>query len=325
VNFSIIIPVKELNTYLEESVPILLELDYARFEIIILPNSAPKRLPSYLRHKRVSIIPSGRVSPAIKRDIGAKRARGEYLAFIDDDAYPRKDWLKVAEVLFKQKKVAALCGPALTPDGSSFMQRVSGLFYETLMGGGGMSYRYRPARHSFYVDDYPTVNFFVKRKVFQELGGFDSTFWPGEDTKFCLDLTKRDHKIWYSNKIIVWHHRRKNILEHLKQVGTYGRHRGFFAKKYPETSRKFTYGMPSLFVVGIVSMLLLMLFWPPTAFILIGILGAYFTVVTFDAFIHAPKFWTGIVAIPVVFLSHIAYGIQFIHGLMSTSFNSKLR
>ncbi len=41
----------------------------------------------------ITIIPTGPVGPPLKRDIGAKKAKGEIIAFIDDDAYPRKDWL----------------------------------------------------------------------------------------------------------------------------------------------------------------------------------------------------------------------------------------
>ncbi|MFZ5342012.1 MAG: hypothetical protein ACOZBL_05955 [Patescibacteria group bacterium] len=35
---SIIIPVKEINDYIRESIPIINQLDYSDFEIIILPN-----------------------------------------------------------------------------------------------------------------------------------------------------------------------------------------------------------------------------------------------------------------------------------------------
>ena len=41
-----------------------------------------------------------------------------------------------------------------------------------------------------FVSDYPTVNLFVRKKIFLKVGGFVEDFWPGEDTKFCLDLVK---------------------------------------------------------------------------------------------------------------------------------------
>ena len=96
IKFSIIIPVKELNNYLDESIPILLGMDYNDFEIIILPNDKPRIKPEYLKNKKVRVIETGKVSPAVKRDIGAKEAKGEYVAFMDDDAYPEKDWISNA-------------------------------------------------------------------------------------------------------------------------------------------------------------------------------------------------------------------------------------
>lgn len=323
--FSIIIPVKELNDYLLESIPIMLNLDYKSFEIIILPNEKPSVYPDYTKDKRVKIISSGKVSPAIKRDLGAKHAKGKYLAFIDDDAYPKKNWLKVAEALFEKKGVAALGGPAITPKDNSFSQKASGLFFETLFGGGGMSYRYKPAKKSFYVDDFPSVNLIVKRKEFLEVGGFDNKFWPGEDTKFCLDLTKAGHKIWYSNKLIVWHHRRSLMAPHLKQVGNYGMHRGFFAKKFPETSFRLVYLAPSIFLLGNVGLFALSMFSEVFLLSWAALLFLYFSIVSIDVFLRTSKITEGILTIVTVFFSHLVYGYQFIKGLLKKEIKSELR
>lgn len=324
-NFSIIIPVKELNDYLKESIPIMLNLDYKEFEIIILPNDRPEKVPEFVDNKKIRIIPSGRVSPAIKRDIGAKAAKGKYLAFIDDDAYPRKDWLSVAESTFKKKKAAALAGPAITPKNNTMSQKASGLFFETLIGGGRMDYRYKPARKSFYVMDFPTVNLIVEKDAFFEAGGFDNKFWPGEDTKFCLDLIKRGHKIWYSNRLIVWHHRRKLMRPHLKQIGNYGKHRGYFAKRFPQTSLNMTYIAPSIFLLGNIG--LLSLSFADVLFLKIwGVLiTIYFLIAFIDVFMRTSNIIIGLMTIVTVFLSHLTYGAMFIRGLLTKNLKSELR
>ncbi len=196
-SFSIIIPVKEIDDYLRESVPYLLALDYEDYEILILPNLVPSNLESIFINERVKLIASGMVSPAIKRDLGAKQAKFEYLAFLDDDAYPKSDWLQVANKKFSNKKIVAIGGPGVTPPQSSLKEKVSGLFYETLIGSGGLAYRYTPAKKGFYVKDYPSVNLIVQKDAFIEVGGFDNSFWPGEDTKLFLELVKADYKLWY--------------------------------------------------------------------------------------------------------------------------------
>ena len=93
----------------------------------------------------------------------------------------------------------------------------------------------------------------VKKDVFTELGGFDTAYWPGEDTKFCLDLVNKGYKIIYDPKAIVYHHRRDLFLPHLKQVTSYALHRGYFVKKFPETSFRLGYFMPSFFVIFLIS------------------------------------------------------------------------
>lgn len=329
IKFSIIIPVKELNNYLDESIPKIFEMDYKNFEVIILPNEKPITKPNYLKNKKVRIIETGKVSPAIKRDIGSKEAKGKYVAFLDDDAYPEKNWLTIAEKVFEEKKVAAIGGPSMTPKNNSFFQKASGLFFETIFGGGGMSYREKPAKKSFYVDDFPSVNLIVNKNIFLEIGGFDSEFWPGEDTKFCLELAKKEHKIWYSNKLLVYHHRRKNLSAHLKQIGNYGKHRGYFAGRFEKTSIRPAYFAPVVFLLGNIGLFILSLININFLFLWISLILIYFFLLSIDVAKLTKKRNLWFVTITIIFLSHLIYGLRFfegfIRGLFGIKFKSELR
>ncbi len=325
VKFSIIIPIPELNDYLEESIPKIFEMNYKNFEIIILPNIKPTTKPDYLKNKKIRVIETGKVSPAIKRDIGVKEAKGEYVAFMDDDAFPEKDWLSVAEKEFVEKKCATLGGPSMTPPNSSFFQKASGLFFETIFGGGGMSYREKPAKKSFYVDDFPSVNLIVNRKIFLEIGGFNSEFWPGEDTKFCLDLINAGHKIWYSNKLIVEHHRRKNLKSHLKQIGNYGKHRGYFAGKFEKTSFRIGYFAPFIFTFGNIGLFFFSIWKISFLYLWSSLLLFYFCLISFDIgrLTKNRKLWA--MTIWITFLSHLVYGWKFFVGFLIGFFRIKLK
>ena len=325
--FSIIVPVKEINNYIIEAAAPLAKLDYHDYEVIILPNEEPSAIPHELQNKHTRIIPTGRVSPAVKRDMGAKESQFEILAFLDDDAYPDQDWLITASKLFAKHRVDGLCGPAITPSNSPVSEKASGLFFETLVGGGGMDYRYRQgARDLFFVDDYPTVNLMVTKKSFFEVGGFDSNYWPGEDTKFCLDFVNSGHKILYSRDLIVWHHRRKVFLPHLNQVRNYGLHRGYFARVFPKTSARLVYFCPSLFLVGHIGLIFLMvygtLFWP-----VIPVLASiYLGVLTIDVFLRTKNLKVGLLTIPTIYISHLVYGFMFLKGILHfRKLESKLR
>ena len=324
-SFSIIIPVKEINDYLRESVPYLMGLDYANFEILIVPNTKPSNLESIFINDRLKIIASGAVSPAIKRDMGAKQAKFEYLAFLDDDAYPPSEWLQVANKTFSDKNVVAIGGPGVTPPRSSLKETASGLFYETLIGSGGTAYRYRPATEGFYVEDYPSVNLIVRKDAFIEVGGFDNSFWPGEDTKLCLDLVKVGYKIWYEPTLLVYHHRRPTFLGHFKQVGGYGLHRGYFAKIFPQTSALPMYFVPSLFLVGNIFLLLLGFAYPLLWTLWSALLAFYLLFATFEILFKTKHPFVIGVTLVIMFCSHLVYGCRFIQGFITPKLKSKLR
>ena len=235
---SIIIPLVRINDYFLESYPHLLSLDYENYEIIVLPDE-----PVSEDFPGIKIIPTGKVSPAIKRDIGAEKARGELLFFLDDDSYPEKDWIRKTLPYFKDQSIAAIGGPAITPSNDSFLQKVSGAVFLTKVGGG-IPERYYSKGKTKEIDDWPSVNLIVRKSIFTKIGGFKSEYWPGEDTKLCLEIIKEGGKILYAPDVIVWHHRRSGLFRHLKQIGNYGLHRGFFAKRYPETSFKLLYFIP---------------------------------------------------------------------------------
>lgn len=308
---SIIIPVKEINDYIREAIPYHLDLDYDNYEIIIFPDDASSE-----RFPNTKIIPSGKVGPAEKRDLALKYASGEIIAFIDDDAYPRKDWLKNAVKYFDDPAIGAVGGPAVTPNDDSILQKASGKVYESVLCSGKFVYRYIPDKKQ-EVDDYPSVNLIVRKDIFAEVGGFDSNYYPGEDTKLCLDITKKlGKKIIYDPDILVYHHRRKLFKAHLKQVTNYAQHRGYFAKVLPETSRRPAYFVPSLFVIGLS-------FGPIVCKIFPKLWKVYKSIIVFYIILVAGsigrvknlKLW--ILTFLGIFSTHVGYGIFFIRGLLS--------
>jgi GT2 family glycosyltransferase len=325
--FSVIIPVKAINSYVRKSIPLVLSIDYEAFEVIILPNERPQdEQLAWINDPRLTIVPTGPVSPAIKRDIGAAQAKFDHLAFLDDDAYPPVDWLRQAEIAFFDTAAAAIGGPGVTPPGASQFEQASGLFFETLIGGGGVAYRYRPAKKAFPVDDYPTVNLLISKTAFLAVGGFNNDYWPGEDTKLCLDLVNAGYTIWYCPNVVVFHHRRPTLALHLQQIGKYGRHRGHFARVLPKTSARPAYFVPSLFLLGSVGLLSLGFIWPLFWKIYGGLMLVYFIVAAVDVFSRTANLALGLLAILTIFCSHFVYGFMFLKGLFTRRvFRSILR
>ena len=237
---SIIIAVEKLNNDLEECLRHCLNLDYPNFEILVFPDTA-----FIFDHPKVKVIATGSITPPKKRDLALKEAKGEILAFIDDDAYPDKNWLKNAVGFFLDNDVGGVCGPAVSAPGGTLKQRASGAVYESILGSGDQLFRFKPLAKR-KTNDYPTCNLFVRFSVMRQLGGFNTNFWPGEDTFLCSGITEKlKKKIIYEPTVLVYHKRRPLFLPHLKQMTNYALHRGYFAKKGHKNSLKISYFLPS--------------------------------------------------------------------------------
>lgn len=307
---SILIPVRTINPYLRQCLDSCLQLDYPFYEIIILPDEIFAGFES----PKIKIIPTGPIDPAGKRDMGAAQAKGDILAFLDDDTYPPSGWLKNAAKNFDNLEIAAVGGPAITPKEDSLYQQASGLVFSSWAMGGKYVYRYLPRKIRF-VDDYPSCNFLIRKLTFLEIGGFKTTSWPGEDTILCLEITKKlKKKIIYDPRVLVYHHRRNLFSSHLRQIANYALHRGYFVKKFPETSMRLAYFLPSLWVSFLVLGALAWPFWPKFRFFYFGLIILYFIIVLTSSLNKKIKL-TYLVFFGII-LSHIIYGINFLKGLI---------
>ncbi len=325
-SFSIIIPFKSWSSDLDECLSHIRNLALRKFEVILLPDG-PLSLPQAFADLPVKIISTGEVNPAIKRDLGAEKAKGEFLAFIDDDAYPQVDWLNIALDYFsRHPDVGAIGGPAITPKNDPFWARVSGAVFLSPASGGNPE-RYVPCPPGKTVDDWPSVNLIVRKEAFLKAGGFDSQYWPGEDTLFCMKLIERAGcKIVYLPELVVWHHRRPGLPKHLRQIGNYGLHRGFFAKKFPRTSRKLKYFLPSLWV-GFVFMGLLLSTvsqWAGILYLAGWTVYLMALAISWKDIRQHESLSVSFGALPYIVLTHIWYGTRFVLGLTTRELRSSL-
>ena len=298
--FSIIIPVRKTNPYLKETLDKLKKQSLKNFEVLIITDKI-----------------SGSANPAEKRNLGAKKAKGDYLVFFDDDSYPNQNYFKNAFKLINQNPhISGFCGPCLTPPKDNIFQKASGLVWSSWLGSGGAGHYRNNISTKRFVDDYPSVNLIIKKKDFNEIGGFVTSYWPGEDTLLCLALTKNLHqKILYHPILVVYHHRRKVIVPHLQQITRYAIHRGFFARKFPQTSFRIGYLLPSFFVFYLLFLIINFLIF--NYYLLYIPLYLYISIllITLVKFIfNKNSLVLSLLAIISIPITHIYYGILFLNG-----------
>jgi cellulose synthase/poly-beta-1,6-N-acetylglucosamine synthase-like glycosyltransferase len=308
VKFTIVIVARKVNDYIHEAMPHLLAQTCRSYEILIVSES-----PETATFENTRILTSGRASPARARNIGAREARGEILAFIDDDAYPARDWLEKALQDFQDETVGAVGGPSLVPPGATFFQQVSNKVFELSSNRTGR--RYSRQEKKAEIDVWPTCNFFVRKKVFEAVGGFSDKYWGGEDTTFCYDLIKAGGRMLYDPDLLVFHHPRKTLKQHLRQIYFWGVWRSFMMRRDAQ-SVQLMFFAPTLLLLWLLGGAALAALWP--AFRLLYAASW----LMYGAYLALGGMRTGSLrlALPVAvvtLLSHLAYGFGFLRGLIA--------
>jgi glycosyltransferase involved in cell wall biosynthesis len=306
---SVVIAFSTYNPYVFEMLEGLKRQTVPPAEIILLPDTASE----HSFENNVREIPTGNQLPAVKRNLGIEAATGEIIAFLDDDTTPHFDWLETALSNFSETEITAVGGPGINAHNDTFMQKCGGAIYSSRLCSGPYRYRYVISRYR-ETDDYPSCNLLIRKTALQEIGGFSTNYWPGEDTVLCLDLIKRGGKIVYDPRAVVEHHRRALFIPHLRQLGRYAMHRGHFMKIFPETSLRPSYLLPSVFALAVLTGWSTCFFSPLLFQIYAGVLMLYFLVLIIDLFSVNPA--KLILRVTGMFATHLVYGLGVLKGLL---------
>lgn len=160
-------------------------------------------------------------NPATRRNRAASDARGEILAFLDDDATADPHWLATAcAYLDAHPGVLALGGPDPAPPGSPPSELISETLLAARFIGSGVA-AHENRRGIFDLErpsDVALVNLFVRRSAFT---GFDESIgYIGEDTALLRELMRRG-RVVYHDGVRVFHRRRAFPGPYLRQRWRY--------------------------------------------------------------------------------------------------------
>ena len=163
-----------------------------RFEVIVVRDEESEPLGQLPPDFDVRFITLPAPGPAMRRNRGWREARGELVAFTDDDCRPSPGWLEGLLEAYRHgpgREVVLEGRTAPDPD------------EEHLFHGLARSMEvYGPNRW------YPTCNLAMPRSLIERLGGFNEelAFW-GEDTDLGLRAEAIGARLIYVDEAVVWH------------------------------------------------------------------------------------------------------------------------
>ena len=257
---SVIIPVKGEWPHLEACMRSILNSSYLNFDIIVVDDGlSDETLLSLEKYKdKLRILASDGRGPSYARNLAVKNTDAEFIAFTDSDCIVDKDWLINLFDGFKKNPDAVSCGgkQELPRDAGDFEKKVF-LFMEKI---GFLTDYLRRTRNNdiIEVNHNASCNVMYEKDVFLKEGGFLESLWPGEDVEFDYRLSKKEYKMVFNPKAIVYHYRPKDLKSFSKMMYQYGRAQGFLVREYG-IFRKIQF-LPLFSAVFLLSLLMLILF-----------------------------------------------------------------
>ncbi|RME85920.1 MAG: glycosyltransferase [Zetaproteobacteria bacterium] len=211
-------------------------------EVIVADNGSQDDTLAILRAWRergvlpLRIVHAPRRGAAAARNVGAAAACGDWLAFTDSDCVPEPEWLAAGGAAIARADPAALAGPAWGAWEGDAAAKLMGITSLALAGGE----RWLTDAGPTGTDGVPAANLWVRRDVFEALGGFDETLHPaGEDLDFCARLYAAGHRILYAPSVRVRHLHASGVRALWRKMAQYGRaHAALFAR----------YGRPGIYL-----------------------------------------------------------------------------
>ena len=282
---------------------------------------------NYPRKEYEVIVKEG-LNPSENRNNGAKVAKGEIIAFLDDDAVIDVNFLKEAEGFFKKyKEIDIVGGAQLTPKWQKGFPKIAGYALSSKFGAWKMGTRYSLKELNLNADEtmLTSANLFCRKEVMKKIQ-FDPKLFPGEDPKFVEDAKKAGFKVAYSPDLILYHKRRETVRAMIKQISSYGRTRTD-KESFLETLKKSFFLIPLLFCVYLSLVLIFVLLESLKIniipnFILFFPLGLYLILDLFFSFYESIKNKNILAIFLLVFifpLIHISYGVGMIQGYLKKS------
>jgi glycosyltransferase involved in cell wall biosynthesis len=178
------------------------------WELVIVDNGSTDGTDALLSDFRSEakipfrVVVEPRPGLAKARNAGWRAARGDLVAFTDDDCYPASDWLEQLHLCFSETDIGFLGGRVLLYDARDYPITIQESQRRVEVAPGSL----------IRTGLIHGANFAFKRAVLAEIGGFDPLFGvgaclvSGEDCDALARASFSGHRGAYDPRPVVYHH-----------------------------------------------------------------------------------------------------------------------
>ena len=246
---SIVIPLRNEEKYIAETLKSMIEQDYPRdrFELLIVDGSSTDSTRSVVERvitdnpdTDIRLLDNPGLLSSRARNVGIRAAEGKLIAVIDGHVHiPDKYLFRNMERLRENNQALCLSRPApldvpgLTA-GAPYWIAVA---RKCWLGHSTKSFIY--SEYEGYVDPM-SAGFAYDSSVFDAVGYFDETFDAAEDVEFHYRLKKAGIKAYTAPSLMIYSYPRESIGALFRQQTRYGEGRARLVKKHPESFTKET-------------------------------------------------------------------------------------
>jgi mycofactocin system glycosyltransferase len=253
---SIVIPVRDQPGNITECLQSLTNLDYPadKYEVLVIDDGSVKSIADAVSHFNIRLtrLDESRGAAAC-RNIGAEKAQGDILAFLDADCTADRNWLRELVPFFQAEGIGAVGGFVDSYYRQSYLDRYEETFSSLNMGQRLIFQGDTNA--NFYV---PSCNMLVSRPAFMATGGFREGMRLGEDVDFCWRIRSLGHALLYAPAGRIAHKHRNQLGKMLRRRHEYGTSEAALYRQHRDKKKRFPISIgAALSLLAIIAAILL--------------------------------------------------------------------
>ena len=215
---SVVIVTKDRPKEVGKAMASIYRQTYKPIEVVLVDNGSINRVSDLIKDKyrKTKIISNLTYRGAAGgRNLGFLNTKGEFIFFMDDDAFADKDAISQLIKVAQQDPKIGIVGPKIYYANKKNVIQGIGHNINLLTGRViGIGVGKQDFGQYEKIIDIPMIGcaWMVKRGVFNKIGKYDEDFFiPYEDSDFSIRARKADFRICYVPKAHIWHSSHYNL------------------------------------------------------------------------------------------------------------------